>query len=102
MKLVEQHIIKQSNSNYKKLEQLTMLSANLYNSAIFAIRQHYFNRKGKQYIEDICSNVDYDYVNYYELNKVFKLTNQKDYRSLPSNVSQEVLKQVDLMFKSFF
>ena len=102
MKLVEQHIIKQSNSNYKKLEQLTMLSSNLYNAAIFTIRQHYFNRKGKQYIEDICSNVDYDYVNYYELNKVFKLTNQKDYRSLPSNVSQEVLKQVDLTFKSFF
>lgn len=102
MKLVEQHIIKQSNSNYKQLEQLTMLSANLYNSAIFAIRQHYFNRKGKQYIEDICSNVDYDYVNYYELNRVFKLTNQKDYRSLAINISQEVLKQVDLTFKSFF
>ena len=37
MKLVEQHIIKQSNSNYKQLEQLTILSTNLYNAAIFAI-----------------------------------------------------------------
>lgn len=102
MKLVEQHIIKQSNSNYKELEQLTMLSSNLYNAAIFTIRQHYFNRKGKQYIEDICSNVDYDYVNYYELNRAFKLNNQQDYRSLPINVSQEILKQVDVIFKSFF
>ena len=102
MKLVEQHIIKQTNSNYKQLEQLAMLSANLYNSALFAIRQHYFNRKGKQFITDICSDVDYDYVNYYELNRIFKSINQIDYRSLPANISQEVLKQVDLTFKSFF
>ena len=102
MKLVEQHIIKQTNSNYKQLEQLAMLSANLYNSALFAIRQHYFNRKGQQFTIDICSDVDYDYVNYYELNRIFKSINQHDYRSLPANISQEVLKQVDLTFKSFF
>ena len=87
MKLVEQYIIKQTNSNYKQLEQLATLSANLYNSALFAIRQHYFNRKGKQFITDICSDVDYDYVNYYELNRIFKYTNQIDYRALPANTS---------------
>lgn len=102
MKLTDQYIVKHDNSNYKQLEQLTILSAKLYNSAIFAIRQHYFNRKGKQYITDICSDINYDYVNYYELNRIFKLLEQQDYRALPSNISQEVLKQVDKVFKSYF
>lgn len=37
MKLVEQHIIKRNHSNYQKLEELTMLSSNLYNSAILQL-----------------------------------------------------------------
>ena len=52
------------------LEDLSIKSNNLYNTALFIIRQHYFNRKGKQFISDICDNVDYDYVNYYELNYI--------------------------------
>ena len=101
MKLVEQHIIRKNNINYKTIEDLSIKSNNLYNTALFIIRQHYFNRKGKQFISDICDNVDYDYVNYYELNKILKQTDNNDYRALPANVSQETLKLVDKNFKSF-
>ena len=100
MKLVEQHIIRKNNINYKTIEDLSIKSNNLYNTALFIIRQHYFNRKGKQFTSDICDNVDYDYVNYYELNKILK-TDNNDYRTLPANVSQETLKLVDKNFKSF-
>ena len=41
MKLVERHIIKRTNVNYKKLAELTNLSCNLYNSALYVIRQHF-------------------------------------------------------------
>ena len=71
MKLVEQHIIRKNNINYKPIEDLSIKSNNLYNTALFIIRQHYFNRKGKQFISDICDNVYYDYVNYYELNRIY-------------------------------
>ena len=102
MKLVEQHIIRKNNINYKIIEDLSIKSNNLYNTALFIIRQHYFNRKGKQFISDICNNVDHDYVNYYELNRILKHTDNNDYNALPANVSQETLKLVDKNFKSFF
>ena len=72
MKLVEQHIIRKTNINYKTIEDLSIKSNNLYNTALFIIRQHYFNRKGKQFISDICDNVDYDYINYYDMNRILK------------------------------
>ena len=102
MKLVEQHIIRKNNINYKTIENLSIKSNNLYNTALFIIRQHYFNRKGKQFTSDICNNVDYDYVNYYDMNRILKQTNNDDYNALPVNVSQETLKLVDKNFKSFF
>ena len=102
MKLVEQHIIRKNNINYKPIEDLSIKSNNLYNTALFIIRQHYFNRKGKQFISDICDTVDYDYVNYYDLNRILKQTDNNDYKALPANVSQETLKLVDKNFKSFF
>ena len=102
MKLVEQHIIRKNNINYKTIEDLSIKSNNLYNTALFIIRQHYFNRKGKQFISDICDNVDYDYVNYYELNRILKHTDNNDYKALPANVRQEKLKLVDNNFKQSF
>ncbi len=87
---------------YKDLKDLSIKSKNLYNTALYVIRQHYFNRKNLQYTEDIASDIDYDYVNYYSMNKLLKDTNNECYRSLPANTSQEVLKSVDRTFKSFF
>ena len=45
MILSERNIIKQSNAYYKDLDNLCLLSKNLYNSALYAIRQNYFNTK---------------------------------------------------------
>ena len=88
MKLVERHFIKKSSGDGKLLDQYLFLSKNLYNSAIFAIRQHYFTTK--------------TYLNYYELEKQFKNSNQPDYIALPRKISQKVLMQVDEIFKSYF
>ena len=100
MKLVERHIIKRTNVNYKKLVKLTNLSCNLYNSALYVIRQHFFNKTNKQYDNDIASDIEKTYLNYYDLNTLLKET--YEYTALPSNVSQEILKLVDKNFKSFF
>lgn len=88
MILSERHIIKQSNQYYKDLDILCFLSKNLYNSALYAIRQHYFSTKS--------------YLNKFELIKQFTKNNQQDYIALPRKVSQQVIYQVDQNFKSFF
>lgn len=100
MKLVERHIIRRTNRNYKKLVKLTNLSCNLYNSALYVIRQHFFNKTNKQFDNDIASGIEKTYLNYYDLNRLLKGTDE--YVALPSNVSQEILKLVDKNFKSFF
>lgn len=88
MLLTERHIIKKSNSLYSELDQMCLLSKNLYNQALYRIRQHYFNTK--------------EYLNYYT--NVNQLTKEKqiDYISLPAKVAQWVVKQVDQNFRSFF
>ena len=88
MQLVEQHIIKKSNPLFKELDRMCFLSKNLYNCALYKVRQYYFDNK--------------KYLSY--ANNVNTLTQEKqiDYISLPRKVSQWVCKQVDLNFKSFF
>ena len=88
MKLVEQHIIKSNNVLYKELDNLCFLSKNLYNQALYRIRQQFFEDKS--------------FKNYYELNKELHDENQIDYRALPANTSQETLKLVNQNYNSFF
>lgn len=45
MILSERHIIKKNNSLYGELDNLCFLSKNIYNSALYAIRQYYFENK---------------------------------------------------------
>ena len=88
MKLVEQHIIKSNNPIYKELDHLCFLSKNLYNQALYRIRQQFFNDK--------------TFKNYYDLNRELHDENQIDYRALPANTSQETLKLVNQNYSSFF
>ena len=86
--LVEKHQIKYHSKAHKECDKLCFLSKNLYNSTLYAIRQHYFNTK--------------KYLSYPEVNKKFAFNNQPDYRALPAKVSQWTQKLVDQSFKSFF
>ena len=88
MKLVEQHIIKSNNVFYKELDNLCFLSKNLYNQALYRIRQQFFEDKS--------------FKNYYDLNRELHDENQVDYRALPANSSQETLKLVNQNYSSFF
>ena len=94
MKLVEVQIIKESHQHYKGLLDLLHKSKNLYNAAIYTVRQFYF--------ESVKNNNEKKYLNYYETYKIFSHTKNIDYYSLPADISQSVLKQVDRNFKSFF
>ena len=88
MILTERHLIKQSNSLYNELDNLCFLSKNLYNSALYTVRQFYFTNK--------------KYLNWIKINNQFVSEKQQDYYVLPCKVSQQTLKMVDQNMKSFF
>lgn len=88
MRLTESIQITKENKLYNELDRFCFLSKNLYNSSLYAIRQHFFNTK--------------KYKNYNSLNKDFIQSHQIDYYALPTKVSQQTMKMVDQNFKSFF
>lgn len=88
MLLVEKQIIRPSNPMYKELDKLCFLSKNLYNAALYTIRQHYF--KTKKYLTD------------FTIIKDFTKENQVDFRALPAKVARYTVQLVDQNMKSFF
>lgn len=88
MTLVEQHIIKKSDSRFKELDNLLFLSKNLYNAGLYITRQYYFEHK--------------KFLNYHSLASIMVKENNVDYRQMPAKVSQQTLKLIEQNFKSFF
>lgn len=88
MILTERHIIKKTNPLYSELDNLCFLSKNLYNSALYTVRQYYFENK--------------KYLSWVNINNNFVKDKQVDYYALPCKVSQQTLKMVGQNMKSFF
>ena len=80
MKLVEVQIIKESNQHYKGLMDLLHRSKNLYNVAIYTVRQFYFDA--------VKNESDKKYLNYYATQKLLSHSNNVDYYALPCVISQ--------------
>ena len=83
---IKQQVKQLSKEDYKNLRELSHIAKNLTNQAIYNIRQYYFN-EGK-------------YLNY-EKNYAL-LKNSENYKLLNSNMAQQILKEADSMFQSFF
>lgn len=88
MQLVEKHIITRSHKFFKVVDDAAYKSKNLYNAALYAVRQAFIK--------------DDFFISYAALQKRFQDENQADYRDLPSKVAQWTMKMVEQNFKSFF
>ena len=88
MKLVEQHIFYKSNKRFKSLDDICFLSKNLYNVALYNIKNH-FDLNGK-------------WLRYNELEKELRTNSNIDYNALPNNSSQQILMLLDTNLKSYF
>ena len=77
---------KLSKANYDILLELSRYAKNLFNEALYSCRQYYFN-EGK-------------YLRYEENYHLLKSSD--NYRMLNSNMAEQILKEVDGSFKSFF
>ena len=83
---IKQQVKHLSRSEYKILQELCHTAKNLYNQGLYNVRQYYFENKGY---------LDYEQ-NYALLKKC------DDYKLLNSNMAQQILKEVDGVFRSFF
>ncbi len=83
---VKQKVKHLSKEGYNTLRELCHTAKNLANEAIYNVRQYYFNEG--EYLK-------------YEKNYVL-LKDSQNYKMLNSNMAQQILKEVDGSFKSFF
>ena len=83
---LKQQVKHLSKNEFRNLKCLSHIAKNLTNEAIYNIRQYYFNKK--------------KYLSYNENYKMLK--NSENYKKLNSNIAQQILKEADGSFKSFF
>ena len=83
---IKQQVKHLSKEDYKSIKHLCHIAKNLTNQAIYNVRQYYFNEG--------------EYLNYEKNYALLKST--ENYKMLNSNMAQQILKEVDGSFKSFF
>ena len=83
---VKQQVKNLTKEEYLILRELSHTAKNLYNVALYNIRQYFFETG--------------EYLSYGKNNLLCK--NNENYKILNSNMSQQILKEVDGIFKSFF
>lgn len=84
---VEKVRVTEKHSLYKTIDKLSFKAKNIYNSALYIQRKHYFSDKRL--------------LSYNALEKIHKQQCQQDYYSLPTKTSQQILKIAVQDFKSF-
>lgn len=83
---VKQQLKHLSKDEYECLRELSHVAKNLYNQAVYNVRQYYFQES--------------EYLNYPKNYALLK--DSENYRILNSNMAQQILKEADGAFKSFF
>ncbi|MCI7191612.1 MAG: transposase [Lachnospiraceae bacterium] len=83
---IKQQIKHLSKEDYRAVKELCHIAKNLTNEAIYNVRQYYFTEG--EFLK-------------YEKNYTL-LKNSPNYKTLNSNMAQQILKEVDGSFKSFF
>jgi putative transposase len=85
MQLVEQHVIEREDSRFAVIDVAAFKSKNLYNAALYEMRQAFIHRG--------------IYLSYEEMDKLMQ--SHEAYRALPAKVAQQVLKQLAEAWKAF-
>ena len=83
---VKQQVKHLSKEDYCSIKELMHTAKNLTNEAVYSIRQHYFSTG--------------EYLNYPDNYSLLK--SSVNYKLLNSNMAQQILKEVDGSFRSFF
>jgi putative transposase len=85
MQLTERHIINRDDPRFAVLDAAAFKSKNLYNAALYEMRQAFF--------------ADGTYLGYNEIQR--RMQSHEAYKALPAKVSQQVLMVLDKNWKAF-
>lgn len=85
---VERHVITKNDKNYNNIKELCHRCKNLYNYCNYILRQSLFREEGLP--------------NEYSLTGLLAKENQDDYRALPAQTSQQVIKLLYKNWKAYF
>ena len=88
MYLTERHIIKVGTAEFTEYDTACFLSKNMYNSALYALRKHFFETKTLKHK--------------FQLSKEFQEQNQPDYRAMFVRSAQQIIGIAHQSMKSFF
>ncbi len=86
MQLVEQHIIKRSDPRFAPIDAAAFKAKNLYNAALYLVRQTYI--------------FEHRYLGYEDV--YHQMKGHEAYRALPTKVAQQVLRLLDKNWQSYF
>jgi putative transposase len=85
MQLVEQHVISKHDQRYSVIDAAAFASKNLYNAALYEMRQAFF--------------IDGIYLTYNQIQR--RMQSHEAYKALPAKVSQQILMLLDKNWTSF-
>src|SRR5215469_1478648 len=85
MQLVEQHIIDRKDPRYRVIDEAAFKSKNLYNAALYEMRQAFFH--------------DGIFLTYDEIQR--RMQSHEAYKALPAKVSQQVLMLLATNWEAF-
>ena len=122
MYLTRQIQIKKGHPLYQYFKTYCLLSNNLYNTVCFYLRQYasscksletykpLFEKQMEIYslVNEVTNDTKFSpiernsWLNYNQLDYIFKMTDNVDYRNLPSQVNQQTIKLALRDFKSYF
>ena len=94
MRLVHKTKISKTDKGYAKLVELSKTANNLYNQANYIIRQNF--------IFNVTNDGNRKYLNYNAMDKLAKKHEWENYLNLPAQSAQQLLRQLDKNWKSFF
>jgi len=86
MQLVEQHCIGRADSRYEVIDRVAFASKNLYNAALYEMRQAYIHQGYRIFFKEL-----------YHL-----MRSHEAYQALPAEVAQQVLMLLDKNWESYF
>lgn len=92
MQLVEYFYLDDKNDAFKQLVKLSMVSKNLYNQALYTAINSYENGGKFMFYADLDK----------KMKTVFNLEGNINYKLLPAQVSQQILRLLDKNIKSFY
>ena len=89
LQLTQQIVVSNKSNKFAQLDELCFLSKNIYNVALYHIRQYYKETN--------------KYLSYNKLTKILSDSNNINYRAIPyAQSAQQVLRQVYKQYKAFY